>query len=246
LQRALLRRLEGPWIPCRKCSAFATIKSWSALTILQAFFNVDTLDWQGDYVAAKKNYINALSGGKPASSSFIVLAHDIHQQTVADLVPYMIAQLKALGYSTATMGECLNDPPENWYRDPASGQPIGKSKPLPTRSSSAPVLKATATASKPTPSAAANGTTTAASTSASGKSPASVSTSTLTSTSAWTSTTDFFNARSSGTPVAAVPPAPDTSQDSGSRKSKKSSATTVEAYPIVAVLVGGLACMFAF
>jgi hypothetical protein len=210
------------------------------LTIFQAFFNVDTLDWVGDYVAAKKNYINALSGGKPATSSFIVLAHDIHQQTVADLVPYMIAQLKALGYTTATMGECLNDPPENWYRDPASGQPINKSKPLPNRSSTAPVLKATVTIDKSSTGTTAT-TTMATGTTATGR----TSTSTSTSTSILPSTSaDFFGARSSGTPVAALPA--NTSEVSKSKKASAAEPVTFAMHPIFTVILAILAFTLAF
>ena len=91
-------------------------------------YDVDTLDWQGDYTAAKNNFNNPVSAGNVKSSSFMVLSHDIHQQTVTDLVPYMISRVNALGYQFATAGECLGDPATNWYRDPVTGQPVGGSK----------------------------------------------------------------------------------------------------------------------
>ncbi|KAF2670004.1 glycoside hydrolase/deacetylase [Microthyrium microscopicum] len=89
--------------------------------------DLDTLDWQGDYNAAQNNFLGPISSNKPATSSYIVLSHDIHQQTVTQLVPFMITNLKKYGYTTATVGECLGDPPANWYRDPLSGSAVNAS-----------------------------------------------------------------------------------------------------------------------
>jgi hypothetical protein len=38
---------------------------------------------------------------------------------------YLIDQARSLGYRLVTLGECLGDPPANWYRDPRTGQPYG-------------------------------------------------------------------------------------------------------------------------
>lgn len=35
----------------------------------------------------------------------------------------MIDTAKKLGYQLVTVGDCLGDPPVNWYRDPATGEP---------------------------------------------------------------------------------------------------------------------------
>jgi hypothetical protein len=78
--------------------------------------NLDTLDWQGNYTTSKSIF-NVIGTVNPAVSEFISLSHDILNQTVTDLVPYMISQINKFGYKTATIGECLGDPPVNWYRD---------------------------------------------------------------------------------------------------------------------------------
>lgn len=78
----------------------------------------------GDYVAAKNNFAGPIANKNP----HIILAHDIHQQTVTDLVPYMITTAKANGYTFATVGECLGDPDTNWYRDSVTGQSVGETK----------------------------------------------------------------------------------------------------------------------
>jgi len=57
------------------------------------------------------------------SVHYITIAHDIHYQTAYNLTNYMLDYMKFLKYGTSvTVGECLGDPPENWYRT-AGGAP---------------------------------------------------------------------------------------------------------------------------
>ncbi|KAJ2902632.1 chitin deacetylase [Zalerion maritima] len=51
----------------------------------------------------------------------IALAHDIHYQTVVNLTDYMIDLSLSRGYTLATVGGCLGDPEENWYRNADGG-----------------------------------------------------------------------------------------------------------------------------
>jgi peptidoglycan/xylan/chitin deacetylase (PgdA/CDA1 family) len=85
-------------------------------------YDVDTLDWQENYPHSQQIFLSALQGGKPATNSFIELSHDIHNGTVHGFAQFMITNLKQLGYTTALVGECLNDPSINWYRNPVTGQ----------------------------------------------------------------------------------------------------------------------------
>lgn len=81
--------------------------------------NLDTQDWQNDsanLIQNSKNIFAAAISGGPSSNSFIPLTHDVHQYTVQSLVQYMITTLRAQGYTTALVGECLGDPAANWYR----------------------------------------------------------------------------------------------------------------------------------
>ncbi|KAK8099720.1 uncharacterized protein PG998_012961 [Apiospora kogelbergensis] len=87
-----------------------------------ADYNVDTLDWQGDYDRARQIYAGALGGADPKTASFVSLEHDIHERTVDELAQYLIDTARGLGYQLVTMGACLGDPVENWYRNPATGQ----------------------------------------------------------------------------------------------------------------------------
>ncbi|KAI9302399.1 hypothetical protein BJ944DRAFT_251537 [Cunninghamella echinulata] len=45
----------------------------------------------------------------PPTSSHIILMHDIHQQTVQELTPFVIEKVRTKGYKFTTVAECLND-----------------------------------------------------------------------------------------------------------------------------------------
>ncbi|KAJ5693207.1 hypothetical protein N7462_002630 [Penicillium macrosclerotiorum] len=77
--------------------------------------SVDTKDYENDHPdwswrSFEKFRRELDSGGN------IVLAHDSHENTVAILVDNMLDEVEARGLSTVTVGECLGDPPEFWYR----------------------------------------------------------------------------------------------------------------------------------
>lgn len=84
---------------------------------------VDTNDWKGDYDAARQAFSQAVSQGPwdGSGGGKIVLAHDIHERTVHELAAYMIEQARAAGFRLVTVGECMGDPEDNWYRDPRTG-----------------------------------------------------------------------------------------------------------------------------
>jgi peptidoglycan/xylan/chitin deacetylase (PgdA/CDA1 family) len=84
-------------------------------------YNIDTNDWQGDMAASRSNYLGSLQAGNPQQDSFIALAHDIHGDTVGQLVPFMIQQARAMGYQFSTVGECLGEDQSNWYRSGSQG-----------------------------------------------------------------------------------------------------------------------------
>ncbi|KAB5577876.1 hypothetical protein GE09DRAFT_952469 [Coniochaeta sp. 2T2.1] len=105
--------------------------SWNADALLELGelgyhvfnYDIDTRDWAGDYGYAQSVYTSTLSQNSPSSSSWISLEHDIQEQTVSWFAQYLIDQARSLGYQLVTLGECLGDPPANWYRDPITGEP---------------------------------------------------------------------------------------------------------------------------
>ncbi|KAJ1333292.1 peptidoglycan-N-acetylglucosamine deacetylase [Microdochium nivale] len=113
----------------------------AALGYHVANYDLDTKDWEGDYTRARNVFAGGLSSASPKSGSFISLSHDIHEETVVSLVPFMIEQVRKTGYQFTTMGECLGDAPANWYRNALTGAAwdgVKAAEPVPTTSSTPP------------------------------------------------------------------------------------------------------------
>jgi peptidoglycan/xylan/chitin deacetylase (PgdA/CDA1 family) len=84
------------------------------------YFDLDTQDYLNDdptKIQNSKNIFDAALADKTAATDDeLVIAHDIHQQTAYNLTEYMLQGLLAKGYKPVTIGDCLGDAAENWYR----------------------------------------------------------------------------------------------------------------------------------
>lgn len=108
----------------------------------------------------QSGFTTELSRGS-ASNSFIAVAHDIQESTVHGYAQFMIEQARARGLDLVTVGECLGDHPNNWYRNSVTGaewngpapakQPPAKQPAGPASSAPGPAGQATATGSQPPP-----------------------------------------------------------------------------------------------
>lgn len=81
--------------------------------------NSDTKDYENDdpaLIANSKALFSDAVSRDASSQGYIVLAHDVHYQTVVNLTAYMVSEARSRGYQVVTVGECLGDAPENWYR----------------------------------------------------------------------------------------------------------------------------------
>ncbi|RTE76381.1 hypothetical protein BHE90_009146 [Fusarium euwallaceae] len=81
--------------------------------------DIDTLDWRHNAPHAVGQSLELFSG-RLWNGGSIVLMHDIHRSTVENLVPLVIKRLAQSGKRAVTIGECLGDPKENWYRESRS------------------------------------------------------------------------------------------------------------------------------
>jgi peptidoglycan/xylan/chitin deacetylase (PgdA/CDA1 family) len=75
--------------------------------------DLDTVDWnyQNNIGQALTNFRNGLNAGGRN-----VLIHDVHRNTVQQLLPQMITEIRNRGLRAVTVGECMGDPSSNWYR----------------------------------------------------------------------------------------------------------------------------------
>lgn len=83
-------------------------------------YDIDTDDYKNDDPAliqrSKDIFDKAVSSGNPHTKSWLVIGHDAHEQTVHNLTEHMLQTITRLGYRPVTVGDCLHDPRENWYR----------------------------------------------------------------------------------------------------------------------------------
>lgn len=83
-------------------------------------FDLDTQDYlntEPERIQRSKDiFADALDGKNPRTDDFLVIGHDIHDQTANNLTEFMLITLLGKGFRPVTVGECLGDPPENWYR----------------------------------------------------------------------------------------------------------------------------------
>lgn len=110
--------------PFSSCTADC-LATMGALGYHVVYFDLDTDDYNNVTPIliqnAKNNFYNAINLSNPASDAFLAIAHDIHEQTARNLTGYMLDQIQVKGYKAVTVGECLGDPKENWYRAAGAG-----------------------------------------------------------------------------------------------------------------------------
>lgn len=84
------------------------------------YFDLDTEDYLNDspfqIQTSKNNFFGNISSGSSGQKDWLVIGHDIHEQTAHNLTEYMLKTLTSRGYRAVTVGECLGDPVANWYR----------------------------------------------------------------------------------------------------------------------------------
>ncbi|KAG4442840.1 hypothetical protein IFR05_001636 [Cadophora sp. M221] len=86
-----------------------------------ASYDIDPLDWQNNVTYSKQNFLEAITSRKPSERSWLSLAHDLHKGTVHEFTQFTIDHALEQGFKPVRLGECLEDPEENWYRKRSTG-----------------------------------------------------------------------------------------------------------------------------
>ncbi|KAH7108973.1 hypothetical protein EDB81DRAFT_954408 [Dactylonectria macrodidyma] len=114
--------MRPPYLECSASSGCQSVMNELGYHVIST--NLDTKDWKygsSELIQNAKDRYSAGVSSDADSNSYIVLAHDVHEQTVTNLTAYMIKTAQDRGYKLVTVGECLGDPAENWYRSAPSG-----------------------------------------------------------------------------------------------------------------------------
>lgn len=84
------------------------------------YFNLDTEgylhDEPGLIQESKDIWDDAVEGQEPVDTKWLGIKHDTVFQSVKNLTEHMLDSLFRNGFKSVTVGECLGDPKENWYR----------------------------------------------------------------------------------------------------------------------------------
>lgn len=114
--------------PYSSCNA-ACQSTMRRLGYVISYFDLDTDDYNqlGNINVAKNNFkriLDATAGGSQ-SGDRLAIAHDIHQVVATELTDYMLQYLRSRGYRGVTMGECLGQAKDTWYRTSSGGGSSG-------------------------------------------------------------------------------------------------------------------------
>ncbi|PTB64921.1 carbohydrate esterase family 4 protein [Trichoderma citrinoviride] len=89
------------------------------------YFDLDTegyLHDDEDAIEDSKEIVrNTFDDADPDTDSFLHIEHDTVAETVRTLISYTISEIYEAGFTPVTLGECLGDPYEFWYRSQDSG-----------------------------------------------------------------------------------------------------------------------------
>ncbi|KAJ5776047.1 uncharacterized protein N7511_001058 [Penicillium nucicola] len=77
--------------------------------------SIDTKDYENDDPGTSWRSFERFKVELDAGGN-VVLAHDSHENTVTVLVDNLLGEIERRGLSPVTIGECLGDPAELWYR----------------------------------------------------------------------------------------------------------------------------------
>lgn len=84
------------------------------------YFNLDTEGYLHDDAnliqTSKDIWDTNVEGMDPENTKWLQIEHDPVYQSVYNLTEYMLQSLFDNGFESVTVGECLDDPEENWYR----------------------------------------------------------------------------------------------------------------------------------
>ena len=88
----------------------------------RAYFDLDTQDYLNPTPSQIQNSKDVVAAymNKSSALDYLSVQHDIQQQSVTNLSSYYFSLIQNRGWKGVTVGDCMNDPKENWYRTPGA------------------------------------------------------------------------------------------------------------------------------
>ena len=138
--------MRPPYLDCT--AEFGCTQLLSTLGYHIITENIDTKDYMYDdpqLIQNSKDRFSDAVSNDGTNHEYLILAHDVHYQTVVNLTRYMVETSLDRGYKLVTVGECLGDPVENWYREAGGASSPGTRTPPSTETTTLPITAPTET-----------------------------------------------------------------------------------------------------
>lgn len=118
--------------PYSQCTTAGCKADLQALGYHRVYFDLDTTDYLNPLPTLIQNAKNVVKAALADNShnDYLSIQHDIVELSVTDLSPYYYNLIKSKGWKGVTVGECLQDPKQNWYRTPGGGKSTQASRGL--------------------------------------------------------------------------------------------------------------------
>jgi peptidoglycan/xylan/chitin deacetylase (PgdA/CDA1 family) len=136
--------IRPPYATCT--SASGCLGDLTALGYHIVNFNIDTKDYlynTADLIQTSKNTFSSAVSSTSAGNAYIELSHDTQYQTAINLTEHMITVARSRGYRLVTVGECLGDAKENWYRNAVTPVPTSTTSTTTSSTASSPPAAST-------------------------------------------------------------------------------------------------------
>lgn len=106
--------------PYSQCATAGCQADLQALGYHRVYFDLDTTDYLNPLPSMIQNAKDVVRNALADQSrrDYLSIQHDIVEQSVSSLSPYYYNLIKSKGWKGVTVGECLQDPQQNWYRTP--------------------------------------------------------------------------------------------------------------------------------
>ncbi|KAG0641310.1 hypothetical protein HOY80DRAFT_745165 [Tuber brumale] len=215
--------------PYSSCNA-ACVATMGDLGYHITYFDLDTDDYNQNtpekIQVAKNNFDNAINPSNPAADAFLAIAHDIHQTTAQNLTEHMLKTLQQKGYKAVTVGECMGDPKENWYRAAGPGPSFTSEIVTHTSQSTTSTSQSSTSTTSSTSSSSSSSSSSTTSSSSSSSTTSSSSSSSTASSSSSSSTTSTSSSSSSSSSSTTRPATRSTTTTTSSTPTTKSTSLT--------------------
>ncbi|OAL30048.1 hypothetical protein AYO20_08952 [Fonsecaea nubica] len=111
--------MRPPYLQCSNhTGCLSDMRDLGYHVISYAFDSGDWMD-PDNFTAMTERVDQALESGDEQGSRMLLIQHDTVRTSAIDLTKYILDVVSQRGWKAVTVGECLDDNPERWYRDPA-------------------------------------------------------------------------------------------------------------------------------